>query len=257
MTMARHFLNLADAQTVATSHLKEAMFKADECVAERAMCLFWGPPGNGKTFAGDVVLERLRAREDPPTIIDVTFSAGASVKAITVSLLEAVGETQLNDRERRRPQELLAQGLTEHLRDPTALRIDEAQRMSSKALEHLGWLWEHPQTDLCVLLCGGAGCWRTLRKDPQLEDRIWRGVEFGALSESDALEALPSFHWVFRGAEPTTLLRLHEQLTRGVFRRIARAAKTAAPLCRDEGCSHLTEEILDAVIELERFGTGR
>jgi len=239
--MLGHYLQLQDANTVATAYLKQTQRAIGDLVAARAMGVVYGEAGLGKTFAVERSFEALEVR---PAEID--FALRTTTKGLIVKLLEALtGVRHQGTQTRLEP--LLLDALRE---TPRAVKIDEGQRLHYEAVEFLRFLHDDPETQFALVIVGGNGCYELLTRYPMLCSRFYRWVEFHRLREDELLRFLPRFHPLYESADPGLLRKVDRELGRGNLRSWAAFTKTAADLITEHGLDGLTTEVVDNALYL-------
>jgi type II secretory pathway predicted ATPase ExeA len=214
--MARHELDLEDAQTLRTRDFDLTEIAVGDLASHRAMGLVQGDAGLGKTFAVDSALEQLRPLflKLGVTYSKHKFPGKPTPRAVAAGLLR--GLTQIDhDGTLARIEFDLLDALSErrHL-----FVIDEAQVLTHEPVEYLRYIYDHERTECSVLLVGGNGTWRLLRDYPMLRSRIYRRVEFQPLAVERILQHIPRFHWIYKDAAPELIREIDQTVARGNLR---------------------------------------
>jgi DNA transposition AAA+ family ATPase len=220
--MARHFLNLKGAQTVATEAFKLTRKAVADVYEAAAMGVIHGEAGLGKTFA---VEEALGSWPDVESCW-ATFPSQPTMRQVTRTLLELLTRVP-SARDRFYATGLL---LDELACRPRVLVIDEAQRLNRECIECLRHLHDHPATTFALLLVGGDGCWEVLSREPMLRSRIYRRVTFRPLTSREVLDVLPGYHRLYQQADRELLLFIDDNFAHGNFRNWASFTRSALDL---------------------------
>ena len=242
--MARHFLELAGATTLATDYLLMTHRAVGDLVQANAMGVVHGQAGLGKTYAVEETLARVEKR---PTCW-VSFPSRPSMKLVASRLLAAVTGVPSPNFDRFK----LMGRLVEELRYPHRLIVvDEAQHLNSECLEFLRYLHDDRQTNFALLLVGGDGTWEVLSREPMLRSRIYRRVIFKPLPSKDVPLLMRAYHPVYASAEEELLLFVDDQFAHGNLRHWASFTYSAARLCAETRIATLDENVVRNVFALE------
>lgn len=224
-----------------------AAFVLTQTVAARAIetaevAGFFGDPGTGKTHA----LRYFAQHADVETIY-ITASPSPTSKEIFEEILLGVG---------RQPDPVSVRQLRRDCNDvlaekPRALIIDESQHLSYLWHQQLRSLHDHPEARFALLLAGGTGAVRTLKRDPQLWSRIEMRVTFEPLSGTHLTDALAAYHPVLANTDPVLLAEIDARDCRGNFRNWHHVLKLALPLLpATRHPDRLTAQVMRAVFAL-------
>ena len=216
---APHFLGLTGARVIQTAPLLLAEQAIADVVEVRAMGVFHGEAGTGKTFAARTIAATLEAE-----CCWVQFPSRPTMLHVAQRLLgELTGERPKGSRF------ALSDRLCDLLADrPRLLVVDEAQWLNRECIEYLRHLHDQPATSFGLLLVGGHGCWEVLSREPMLRSRIYRRVAFAAMDIATVLAVMPGYHALYRHADPETLAVIDERFAHGRFRDWAAFTHTAA-----------------------------
>ncbi len=209
--MARHFLNLKGAQTVATGAFKLTRRAIADVYQAAAMGVIHGEAGLGKTFA---VEQALGGWPDIESCW-AAFPSQPTMRQVTTTLLELITRVPSAERNRFYATALL---IDELARRPRVVVIDEAQRLNRECIECLRHLHDHPATTFALLLVGGDGCWEVLSREPMLRSRIYRRVTFRPLESREVLDVLPRYHRLYQHVDGELLLFIDDNFAHGNFR---------------------------------------
>ncbi|WP_026912018.1 ATP-binding protein [Patulibacter minatonensis] len=186
----KHFLDLQGATLLRTPFWVIGRESLHQTVARQAICAITGPPGSGKTFLLDTVqpefdrpVLRFEPEEDP-TMLSIT-------EQMLFELTGDEGGKRASKHKKVRP-------LIEALRTPKIVIVDEAQRMDRRCLDHLRYLYEHRESDFCLILAGGEGCWARIGAEPHLRRRVYRHTAFRYLNLDEVRTLLPKYHAVWK-----------------------------------------------------------
>jgi type II secretory pathway predicted ATPase ExeA len=119
--------------------------------------------------------------------------------------------------------------------------IDDAHKLTPTAITELRTLYEHPDTQIALLLIGGPRLRSKLRANDELDDRVDARIMFRRFSDDDAVIALPIFHSFWAAVDCTMIRALNPQLL-GRFRRWSAFTRQALKVCEGDG-GKLTYEV--------------
>lgn len=244
--MARHFLDLQDAQTLATDHLLPTRRAVRDAAKANAMAVVHGEAGLGKTYAVDDAIGGI----DRP-VVWATFPSRPTPRLIAATLLELLtGRPTRLDRFRAITGlvELLSGG--EHL-----VVVDESQLLTGDCIELLRYVHDQPTTRFGLVLVGGNGTWGVLSAEPMLASRVFRRVRFCALTRKQVLEQLPAFHHLYADCDPELIGWVDDLFAHGNLRAWASFTLSAAALAQDAGRAGLDEQIARNVFALHGGGS--
>jgi DNA transposition AAA+ family ATPase len=242
--MARHFLELPAAQTLATTNFLLTQEAVGEAAATRSIVVIHGAAGSGKTYAVEHALSGITDVEAHWTV----FPSRATQKRVVKQLLQTItGVPHDGDR-----YGLIDTALVVLSEKPRLIVIDEAQELSWDGIELLRHLWDDPQTDFGLALAGADGCWELIAKYPPLESRVLRRVAFAPFSTKDVVELMPEFHPLYKQTDPDTLRFVDSHFAHGNLRTWARFTLDADRLCAQRGETTLTQEVASAAFMLQR-----
>lgn len=243
--MARHFLDLQDAQTLATDHLLLTQRAVRDAAQANAMAVVHGEAGLGKTYAVDYAL-----RDVDRPVVWATFPSRPTPRLIAATLLELLtGRPTRLDRFRAITAlvKLLADG--EHL-----IVVDESQLLTGDCIELLRYVHDQPTTRFGLVLVGGNGTWGVLSAEPMLASRVFRRVRFCALTRPQILHQIPGFHRLYRDCDPELIGWIDDLFAHGNLRAWASFTLSAAALAQDTGRPGLDEQIARNVFALHGGG---
>jgi hypothetical protein len=126
---------------------------------------------------------------------------------------------------------------------PRVLVVDEAQRLTRECIELLRHLHDHPATRFALVLVGGDGAWEVLSREPMLRSRVFRRVNFAALSAAEVCKLIGAFHPIYHGVDGELLLLVDDHFAHGNLRDWASFTYTAAKLCAEHRRHRLDDEI--------------
>lgn len=208
---ADHYLNLPDAQVVATKALLMTRDNLREVIEAKAMMCVYGDAGLGKTFAVNASLRDLA----PGQFHRIQFRERPTPRYIRHKLFETL---KIGGRMPSRPAEfdkLLRNVLAEEFR---ILVCDEAQWLSTECFEYWRHLWDDQETDLAVVFVGGDKCYEALDSQPMLASRIYVWQEYQQLTKKQVHEVIPAFHPIWAAADPADIDFVYRHAARGNFR---------------------------------------
>jgi len=243
---AAHHLGLQGARVIQTEPLLLTERALSDLLGAHAMGVLHGPAGSGKTFAA-----ALAAARHSVDCCWVQFPSRPTMLHVARRLLTALTGTAPGRANRFDLSDELLEVLAS--RDRLVV-VDEAQWLYRECIEYLRHLHDEPSTRFALLLVGGDGCWEVLSREPMLRSRIYRRVRFGAMSPQTVLAVIPNYHAIYHDVAPELLLRIDDRYAHGSFREWASFTHGAHALCNEQG-SDLTEEIADAILELQAGGS--
>ena len=163
-------------EIVKTRDLVAAHFVMDEAVVGGEMAVIYGHPGTGKSVA---VKEWVK---DRPEAILIEVVPGMRVKSLLVEIARRLGIDS-----NAKSEELVINIAKEFKRRDGVLVIDEAEHLSSLALENIRRIWDFSRVP--VILVGTYGLIKNLKGSKgellQLYSRVEGKWEFKELSEED------------------------------------------------------------------------
>jgi len=163
-------------EVVATNNLSMVAFTIDEAVINKEMCLIYGEAGSGKTTA---IKEYIKSR---PEAVLIEVIPGMSVKSFLLRVCELIGVGGVNKAE-----EMVIAIAKELKRREAIIIIDEAENLTTKALESIRRIWDFSQVP--IALVGTYAVIRNLKGRNgellQLYSRISGKWEFKELSDDE------------------------------------------------------------------------
>jgi len=236
----RHFLDLSQARTLPTPGLVATARVLDDLVEAEAMGVVHGPAGLGKTYAVETAL----GRHAGTLVCWADFPSRPTMRSVAARLFELLSGLRAEDRSRfRLVDQLLELLAADRGGGARVLVVDEAQRLTSECIELLRHLHDHPATRFSLVLVGGDGAWEVLSREPMLRSRVFRRVNFTALSATEVCKLIGAFHPIYDGVEAELLLLVDDHFAHGNLRDWASFTYTAAKLCADHGRDRLDEEV--------------
>jgi DNA transposition AAA+ family ATPase len=238
--VTQHFLDLKGAATIGTDHFLATQLAIADLVEARAMGVFHGDAGLGKTFSVETARECLTDTDSCRIVIPHR----ATMRRVSVMLFEELtGERAVGERFR------LADDLVRILsEEPRLVVADEAQNANLDCIELLRHIHDEPSTQFALALTGGNRCWEVLRQYPMLRNRIYRRVEFQAMDLATVLAVMPNFHAIYAECDPQVLGRIDDEVAHGTFRDWTAFTRDAARACAESGVSTLTDGLVDEVV---------
>lgn len=232
---ARHFSGLENAKTIKTHQFLMTQRAVDDCTKRRALGVFTGDPGLGKTFA----IESATTGMEVP-VVRTLFGSQTNKREVARQLLGKIHGVAP-----RGTYYELSEEVVEAFRDPHVAVIDEAQHLNQDCTFFLRYLLDHPDTNVAILLVGAGGLWRKIMKDPTLQSRVYRRVEFGDVPMDELLKALPKYHPIYAGVDRALLREFLDRCEIASPRALAVFTLTASDILKESGRSHLTEQTIE------------
>lgn len=218
-----HYLNLRDANVINTEDVLYTETEVRLTLEARAMSVFWGEAGVGKTTAVGIALAGT-----PHT--NVVFTSKPTLLQTASRLYEAAtGNAATGNR-------YAVEGrLCDALTEDQVITIDEAQLLQRDCLHQLRQLHDRPETRFTLIFVGGPECYANLAGDPMLASRLYVCHEFRTLSETDVLQSIPGYHPIYARAPPEMLLEINDKFAHGLWRAWAKFTLAAARECTRRG----------------------
>lgn len=227
----RHYSGLEGARTITTQQFLMTEMAVTDCIRRQAIGLFTGDAGTGKTFAIESATSEL---EQP--VVRTLFGSQATKREVARQILQ-----EINGFAQKGSYYELADEVVAALAEPHVVVIDEAQHLNQDCTFFIRHLIDRPDTNVAILLIGAGGLISKIKKDPTLDSRVYRRVEFAEMSEDTLLAALPKYHPIYRDADPALLAELIDRCEVVKHRTLAVFTLTAADLLEDR-----KEPVLDA-----------
>jgi DNA transposition AAA+ family ATPase len=237
---------LANATTLETPSLQLTAWALKSITADGhlGIAVVYGDAGLGKTFA---VHCALCDHEDMRPLV-VEFQPKATVASTAHTLYKKLHGEEYSGVTRRALEEC-ARALSG---DPRLLVIDEAQRLTSEAIEVLRALHDRDDTNFALLLVGGHRCWEVLTSNPMLESRVAPRIAFRPMSDDEVVAAIPSYHPLYRTASEALVRYIDDYWAHGVWRNWAIFTLLADALCAERD-RQLDEQVVNNIFH----GLGR
>lgn len=236
----RHYSGLEGARTITTHQFLLTEVAVKDCIRRRTLGLFTGSAGTGKTFA----IESATAELDLP-VVRTLFGSQTTKREVARQLLKAL--TGIGPEGRYYE---LADQVVEALREPHVVVIDEAQHLNQDCTFFIRHLLDRPDVPVVVLLIGAGGLTAKIQKDPTLESRVYRRVEFAEMTERELLKALPRYHPIYRDVSKELLEELADRCDVVKHRTLAVFTLTAADILGDRGGGVLDRDVLEKSLAL-------
>lgn len=234
----KHWVGTSGAFDVETPCFLEALVAIGETIAEHGVTALHGEPGLGKSFAALSVADQLSI---PYRYLEAQRVAG---KAIETLLLRALREPHDPTARRNQLLDSVARGFC---REDLVLAIDECDRFGHEGMETIRYAVSQPGNKTTVILIGYK-LDRLFARNPALDSRIARRVEFRPLDGEDALATLRSYHPIFEKATERHLSWI-ASFSGGEFRRMAQILKGILDLTDGDVKVRLTDKILTEIFE--------
>ncbi|MGI5473346.1 AAA family ATPase [Streptomyces sp. CA-132043] len=239
-----HFLNLVGARLVPTLASRTTARDLRNAITARAVICVHGGVGLGKTLAVRTNLRDLA----PQTTVPLSFRKGAGVTTLCEILYQALdlpGETptKVTAVDDRLCEALEAQ--------PRVLVCDEAQGLSTKALDHLRTLWgEDGSPRFTLVLVGGENCHQRVRSRAALASRIAIWQQYKPLQPAEILQVMPQYHALWTDVPPDDLLWVDTLICHGNFRNWAKTTYHLQEALHEDGApDHFTRDLMRSVLD--------
>jgi DNA transposition AAA+ family ATPase len=234
-TDVNHFSGLEGARTIKTQQFLLTKMAVDHCVKRKALGVFTGPAGRGKTFSIESATRDLAI-----PVVRTLFGSQTNRKEVARALL-----SETDGFARKGTYYELSEELVDVFARPHVAVIDEAQHLNQDCTFFLRYLLDHPQTQVAILLVGADGLMPKIKKDPTLQSRIYRRVEFAPLPRESLLKALPNYHSIYHGVDKELLEELIDRCNISELRALAVFTLTASDLLADKGLDRLDNETIE------------
>ncbi|MEU7067674.1 ATP-binding protein [Streptomyces sp. NPDC046161] len=211
------YLDLPDAQVVATDALLQTQDTIRETIEARAMSVIYGDAGLGKTFATRAAL----AQVDPDLLLSLEFARSRpGPKDLREELFT---QMRLAGRMPGTPTPFDRLLLSALPRRPYVIVCDEAQQYRRQCFEFVRNLWDNCSTGRpAVVFVGGHEAFETLQSDPALASRIYIRQEVLAMSEEEVLKVVPLIHPVWAGVDAQLVRHIDTVMADGSMRQWAK-----------------------------------
>lgn len=232
-----HYLHI-EAELVATEAMRETERNVAKILDRGGMMCVHGASGYGKTFAVNATLRTL-----PVEVCRVNFRSRPSPARIRKSLHESLGFLSSPPKDSYDFDISLIKKLRERRR---VLVADEAQWMGKECFEYWRYLWDETrQTKNVIIFVGGASCYRVLRSEPQLSNRVYTWQKFTRLRPEEVQDYIPVWHPLWKGADPELIAYTDATACHGNFRKWAHVTLKAVEALEDLGRDRLDKEVVD------------
>lgn len=235
-----HFSGLEDARTITTQQFLMTELAVKDCVRRQTIGLFTGSAGTGKTFA---VASATADLELP--VVRTLFGSQTTKREVARQILQ-----EINGFAPKGSYYELADEVVAALREPHVVVIDEAQHLNQDCTFFIRHLIDRTDTNVVILLVGADGLITKIKKDPTLDSRVYRRVEFAPMTEGELLRALPEYHPIYRGAHTTVLADLIDRCEVVKHRTLAVFTLTAADLLEGRKIQTLDQGTLEQALAL-------
>lgn len=238
--MIEHYLGLECAQVVRTADLALALENMRYVQRRRAISLFFGDSGVGKSVAAQAVASGFADGEG--CILKLTTRPNPRTLANTI--LERLTGVW-HDETRWQGARTLEHELRER---PRSVIVDEAQNLSLECIEWLRWLHEEVPGRLMLLFVGGPQVRARLLRSPQMARRIFQPTAFHALPAESVIPTVRAFHPIYQHASDELIADIDRRHCRGNFGHWARLSTTAYEMCMERGLNTISAEVADIAI---------
>lgn len=200
----------AGARLVRTSSVGAVAEAVGQAMAvQGAVCVF-GDAGRGKTAAVRMALREVLAGW---RVSWVPVPVRPSVAGMRRAVFDALALPGRLPHTSARADAAAAEALGQ----ARVLVVDEAQRLPAPCLEYVQSLWDHPGTQVTLVLCG-AGSERALARLPQLASRVVAWQEVPRLAGAEVAAAVTGFHPLWRTVPAADLAWIDRSCAHGTFR---------------------------------------
>ena len=241
-----------DWRMVPTKHTRTTARALGDLLRHNAMGCVYGEAGLGKTCSVDAAVTAARRTDPMLRTCTEQFVSGLTRKKMAQRLLAAItgDPDQPGDLDQL---SLSLAGLLSHGR--WLLVIDEAQNLTTVAMEFFRFLHDERSTGFALLFVGGNGCYQTLSREPMLRSRIYWWVEFRPLPPAQVPALVRGLHPVYRDASDKLLSEIDDLACHGYWRAWAHFTTAALDLIACTGRTGIDDEIVGTV--LYQFTGGR
>lgn len=235
--MIEHYLQLEDAAVVNTPDFALALENMRYVVRRRAISLFYGEPGLGKSLAAAAVVESMANGDG----LVIKLTTQPNPKVLANRMLEEITGVE-HDYTRWDAARAIKRELRQR---PRLVVVDEAQNLDTVSIEWLRWLHEEIPGCLTLLLVGGPQLRACLRRSPQLVRRIFQPSAFRVLPAESVTATIRSFHPIYHAADEALIADVDRRHCHGNFGHWAQLSITAYEMCRDSDQPTITPAIAD------------
>lgn len=239
-SVIEHYLGLERAQVVRTADFALALENMRYVHRRRAISLFFGDSGVGKSIAAQAVASQFPDGEG--CVVKLTTRPNPRMWANAI--LERLTGVW-HDETRWQGARTLEHELRER---PRSVIVDEAQNLSLECIEWLRWLHEEVPGRLMLLFVGGPQVRARLLRSPQMARRIFQPTAFHALPAESVIATIRAFHPIYRDAPEDLVADIDRRHCHGNFGHWSRLSTTAYEMCMERGLESITSEIADVAI---------
>jgi hypothetical protein len=215
-TPSDHYLNLDGARLMPTRATRATQGSLETVISAQAMMCIHGAVGLGKTLAVNTNLRDLA----PDSTVRLELRHGSTLTRFQTMLFRALDLPGEKPSDTGDLEDLLVQALSDQ---PKVLLLDEAQGLTTKAMEFVRYLWRLKQTRLAVVFVGGEDCYRRIRSRAALASRICVWQQYCPLASDEVLALMPEYHQIWADVSPQDLLWVNDLICHGNFRNWAKA----------------------------------
>lgn len=234
-----------EAATVRTAVFEKIVDRLQLATSVSGTLLVTGEHGSGKRFA---VLTCVAEQSLPyhHVIVPVSASSKDMVRAMYESVTGEDDVFALRDM-----QDALVESLAEQ---PRIVVIDGVDHLTAQAADQLNYLHRQPGAQWSMVLVGPTESMRAIRTSAALRGEILSWVEAPPLRGKDLLTAVGSLHPLFLLADVDLILRIDEQVCKGLIKNWARFLQIALQLRQRRTDAGLGPEDFDVPFVKEVIG---
>lgn len=210
-----------EAATVRTAVFDKIADRLQIATSVSGTLLVTGEHGSGKRFAVLTCVAEQRL-PDHHVIVPVSASSKDMVRAMYEAVTGEDDVFALRDM-----QDALVESLAEQ---PRIVVIDGVDQLTAQAAAQLNYLHRQPGAQWSMVLVGPTESMRAIRTSAALRGEILSWVEVPPLRGKDLLTAVGSLHPLFLLADADLILRIDEQVCKGLIKNWARFLQIALQL---------------------------
>lgn len=238
--MTRHFLDVSDAEVIATPLFLLTQQAVSATARRRALGIVFGDPGLGKTFAVGHAVTQLSGK-----VCYLAARPALRERGLCQRLLFALTGVEHTGSTARLEAEIL-----DELAPGSTVIVDEAQHLTSDCIELLRFFWDQHASQLGLLLVGGHRCFEVLSREPSLMSRVTYKVPFQKLSTQGVIAAIPKYHPIYRSVPSDLIEHVDGAFCDGEWRAWAKFTATAAELCQQADVEVLNQQLSDQTMAM-------
>jgi AAA domain len=232
-----HYLGLKGARAMGTKAARDVEQRVRKAIAHQAMICIHGHVGLGKTFAVHTALRK----HAPDATLPLRFRQSPNMSEIRGSLWRALTLPAEPPPSADSCDHQIKQALAQQFH---ILLLDEAQWLSTTALEYFRALWDDMGTQLAVVFVGSGNTRQKILNREALHSRIYDWQQFSPLTPEEVLTTIPAYHPLWTSAEPDLLMFADDNAGHGSFRNWAKLTFHIQDAIEDNPHLNLSKDLI-------------